>query len=139
MKSFQRIKNVHGSHIRKRYFKAKFYIQSMIKMVFDNLISFANDVDFQATSICTEWKSVKKYEDRDDYPNYDYFPEEENGKIVGFFGKDKQGNIKKVKGKKPFLINEKTNILETIVSLNKNYSVLKNERIKRFFCYLGNS
>ena len=59
----------------------------MIKMVFDNLISFANDVDFQATSICTEWKSVKKYEDRDDYPNYDYFPEEENGKIVGFLGR----------------------------------------------------
>ena len=106
-------------------------------MVFDNLISFANDVDFQATSICTEWKSVKKYEDRDDYPNYDYFPEVENGKIVGFFGKDKQGNIKKVKGKKSFFINEKTNILETIVSLNKNYSLLKNERIKGSFVILG--
>ncbi|OWP54415.1 MAG: hypothetical protein B2I18_03860 [Cuniculiplasma sp. C_DKE] len=46
----------------------------MIKMVFDNLISFAKGVDFQDTSICTEWKSVKKYEDRDNYPNYDYFP-----------------------------------------------------------------
>ena len=54
--------------------KAKFYIWFMIRMVFDNLISFAKDVDFQDTSICTEWKSVKKYEDRDNYPNYDYFP-----------------------------------------------------------------
>ena len=107
--------------------KDKFYVWFTFEMVFDNLISFANEVDFKATSICTEWKSVKKYEDRDDYPNYDYFPKVENEKIVGFFVRDKHRDVKKVNAKKPFFIDEKTNILETTVILNKNYSVLKDD------------